>query len=192
MAHEEADKDAAVAAVFLLGRVLEVDEAERAADNLAQLAAGEVRLGPVSAAEGVVVEGDAVEDGDEKQGPVGAALGVGDVAVVVDGEEDVGDLGKIGQGAADLAHVVLAHEEKGHAGAEEDDAGLGVAGKRLVLEVFLPKGNVVVRQPVVLERLDVVDCKEDIVVAEVGLVIGGEELERREKIKRQSASNFFF
>lgn len=65
MAHEETDKDAAVAAVFLLGRVVEVDEAEGPADNLGELAGGEVGLGPVGAAEGVVVEGDAVGDGDE-------------------------------------------------------------------------------------------------------------------------------
>lgn len=111
---------------------------------------------------------------------MGAALGVGDVAVVVDGEEDVGDLVEVGEGAADLAHVGLAHEEEGHAGAEEDDTGLWVARQGLVLEILFPKGNVVVRQPVVLERLDVVDGEEDIVVAEVGLVIGGEELKGRE------------
>lgn len=45
---------------------------------------------------------------------MGTALGLGDVAGVVDGEEDVCYFGEVGEGGADLAHVGLLHEEEGH------------------------------------------------------------------------------
>lgn len=169
MAHQKTDKDAAVAAVFLLGRVLQVDKANGSLDNLAELARGQVPLGVVGSAERVVVEGDAVEDRHEQQRPVAAALGHGNVPVVVDGQKDVGDLVEVGQRRSHVAHVGLLHEQKRHARAQQDDAGLGESRERLVLEIFLPKGDVVVGQPVVLKRLHVFDGEQDIVVAEEGL-----------------------
>lgn len=169
MSHQETDKDAAVAAVFLLRRILQVDKAKGPLDNLAQLARGQVRLGIVGSAERVVVEGDAVEDRHEQQRPVAAAFGHGHIAVVVDGQEDVGDLVEVGQRRPHMAHVGLLHEQKRHARAQQDDAGLGESRQRLVLEILLPKGDVVVRQPVILERLHILDGEQHIVVAEEGL-----------------------
>ena len=96
MAHDEADKDAAVAAVLLLGAVVEVNESQGPVQNLAHLAGGEVGLSVVGAAERVVVKGDAVKGRHQQQGPVATALSDTDVTVVVDGQEDVGDLGEVG------------------------------------------------------------------------------------------------
>jgi len=53
----------------------------------------------VGGGEAVVVEGDAVDDGDEEEGPVRAGLGGVGVGAVVDGEEDVGYLTEVGEGA---------------------------------------------------------------------------------------------
>jgi hypothetical protein len=128
MAHEQAHKDAAVAAVFLLRRVLKVDEAQRALQHLSHLPGGQIRLGVVGAAKGIIVEGKVVALGNEQQRPVAAALGHADVSVVVDGHEDVRDLVEVGQGVADLAHIGLLHEEERHAGPQENDARLRVAG----------------------------------------------------------------
>lgn len=44
------------------------------------------------------MEGYAVDDADEEERPVGAAFGDLDVAAVVDGEEDVGCAGEVGEG----------------------------------------------------------------------------------------------
>lgn len=71
-------------------------------------------------------------------------FGETDVAIVVDRQEDVRDLGEAGQRRADLAHVGLSHEEEGHTGAEEDDSGLGIPGESLAFEIFLPECDVVV------------------------------------------------
>lgn len=71
-----------------------------------------------------------------------------------------------------MTHVGFLHQQKRHAGSQQDDAGLGKSRKRLVLEILFPKGNVVVGQPIILKRFDVFDGEEDIVVAEVGLFGG--------------------
>ena len=93
------------------------------------------------------------------------ALCNANVAVVVDRKEDVGDLCEVGEGGEDLAHVGLLHEEEGHAGTEEDDAGLGILGESLALEILFPKGDVVVGEPVMAQGLNIFVCKADIVVA---------------------------
>ena len=72
------------------------------------------------------MEGDAVDDGDEEQGPVGAAFGDFGVAAVVDGEEDVGCFGEVGQGVFEGDGVGGLGEHEGHAGPEEDDLGVFV------------------------------------------------------------------
>ena len=87
--HEQADEDAAVAAVLLLGRVVHVDEAEGPAEQLGHLLGDGAALELVDGGQAVVVEGDAVEHADEQQRPVRAALGLLDVAAVVDRQEDV-------------------------------------------------------------------------------------------------------
>lgn len=59
---------------------------------------------------------------------------------VVDREEDVGGAAEIGEGGADGDWVGRLHEHEGHRGAEEDDVGGGILGKRFALKVFLPEG----------------------------------------------------
>ena len=46
----------------------------------------------------VVVEGDAVHDRDKEERPMSAAFGDGDRVIVIDGKEDVGDVGKVREG----------------------------------------------------------------------------------------------
>lgn len=60
--HEEANEDTAVGAVLLLRRVIEVDELERLAEQLAYSVRDELGFLDVRWCEGVVVEGYAVDD----------------------------------------------------------------------------------------------------------------------------------
>lgn len=96
-----------------------------------------------------------------------AALGHADVAIIVNGEEDVCDLVEIGQSAADVSHIGLLHEEESHAWPQQNDARLGVSRQGLALEVFFPKGDVVVGQPIVLEGFDIFDSEKYIVIRQV-------------------------
>jgi hypothetical protein len=105
--HVHADKDATVTRVVLLGGVGEVDEIDGLVDETRHLPGGVVGLGDVAGGHAVVVEGDAVDEGDEQQGPVGATFGDGDRVVVVDGQEDVGYVGEVGQGVLEKARVNL-------------------------------------------------------------------------------------
>lgn len=73
-----------------------------------------------------------------------AAFCDADIAVVIDGEENVCYFGEVGEGGADGAHIRVFHEEERHARSQQDDAGLGVSGEGLALEVFLPESDVVV------------------------------------------------
>lgn len=91
------------------------------------------------------------------------------ITVVVDGQENVRDLGKIGESGSNRAQVRLLHEEERHTRAEEDNAGLGIPRKCFALEVFLPEGDIVVGQPVVLQRLDIFGREENIVVTQIWL-----------------------
>ena len=116
-----ADEDAAVHAVALLGAVVEVEELERHAQQLAELARHGAGLALVGAHERVVVEGAPVADADEQQRPVRAALGHAHVAVVVDRQEDVADALEGRQRVAQRRRVRRLHQEEGHAGPEEHD-----------------------------------------------------------------------
>jgi hypothetical protein len=69
-----------------------------------------------------------------------------------------------------LAHVGLLHEQEGHARSEKDDARLGILGQCLALKVFLPKGNIVVGEPIVPQGLEVLVGKTNIVIAEDGFL----------------------
>jgi hypothetical protein len=89
------------------------------------------------------------------------------ITVVVDGQENVCDLGEIGKGGSDRAQVRLLHEEERHTRAEEDNACLGIPRKCFALEVLLPEGDIVVGQPVVLQRLDIFGREENIVIAQI-------------------------
>lgn len=86
------------------------------------------------------MEGDAVDGADEQQRPVRAAFCGRHVAVVVDGEEDVGRGCEGGEGFAQGEGVGRVEQHEGHAGPEEDDAGFGVGGEVFALEVFFPEG----------------------------------------------------
>lgn len=95
----------------------------------------------VIVAEGVVVEGDAVDLGDEQEGPVRAALGFGDRGGVVDGKEDVGCAREVWECGFERERVGGLEEHEGHGGAEEDDVCAWEPGQLFALEVFLPECN---------------------------------------------------
>ena len=141
MAHQHADKDAAIARILLLGRVLQIDEADVAAQQLGDLVCRQGRFGAVGRAQAVVVEGDAVDEADEQQRPVRAAFGPGGVVAVVDGQEDVGGVGEVGEGVGEGGGVGGLHEHEGHAGAEKDDVRVGVLGEGFALEVSAGGGG---------------------------------------------------
>lgn len=66
MPHAQTHEHTAVAAVLLHGGILEVDELDLPAEQLAELHRHRVRLPPVAGREGVVVECDPVHDGHEE------------------------------------------------------------------------------------------------------------------------------
>lgn len=101
MSHQEADKDTAVAAVLLLRAVLEVDESQRSTENVGKLACSDIGLGVVGAAKRVVVKGHTIEGRNKKQRPVTTALSDTHITIVVDGQENVRDLGEIGESRLD-------------------------------------------------------------------------------------------
>lgn len=105
MAHVQADKHAAVAAVFLYGRVVQMHKLDGPVEEGAELACRRVRFPVIPGRQRVVVEGHPVHDGDQQQRPVRAALGFGDVAAVVDREEDVGGAREVGQGFAQRKRI---------------------------------------------------------------------------------------
>ena len=133
--HQQADVHATIAAILLLWRVLEVHEAERrAAEQLAHLIRDEARFLEVAGGQAVVVEGDAVEDRDEQQRPVGPALRELDVAVVVDGQEDMRGVGEVRQRGDERARVGRVLQHEGHGRAKQADIGLGVSREMFVFE----------------------------------------------------------
>ena len=64
-----------------------------------------------------------------------AAFGKVDVLAVVDGEEDVGGAFEVRESSDEGERVGGLHHHEGHAGAEEDDVGVAVAGEEFALEV---------------------------------------------------------
>ena len=68
---------------------------------------------------------------------MGAAFGLVDVAVVVDGEEDVSYAGEVGEGFLEGEGVGRVHEEEGHGGAEENDAGVLELREGFMLDVSI-------------------------------------------------------
>ena len=65
MAHVQAHEDAAVAQIILLWGILEVDEAEGLVDEIGEFLSHIVSFVLVSGRHAVVVESDAVDDGNE-------------------------------------------------------------------------------------------------------------------------------
>ena len=98
MLHLDTHENATIARIILLRRILQIDKADGTGEQLADFVGGELGFAAVGRVEGVVVEGDAVDDADEEEGPVRATLGDLDVAAVVDGEEDVRCAGEVGEG----------------------------------------------------------------------------------------------
>jgi hypothetical protein len=135
MLHQHAHEDAAIAAVLLLWRVVHVDKPEPLLQQLFELGGGVAGLAIVAGGQRVVVEGDAVDDGDEEERPVRPAFGVRDVAAVVYGEEDVRCAGEVGEGALERARVLGVLEQEGHGGAEEDNLRFRVVFELFALEV---------------------------------------------------------
>lgn len=90
MLHEQTHIDAAVAAVLLLGGVLEVAEIEGFPQQLGEPMCDDFGFVVVGGGQRVVVEGYAIYDRDKQERPVRAPLGGVDAAAIVHGEEYVG------------------------------------------------------------------------------------------------------
>lgn len=168
--HQKTDVYSTIHAVVLLRAVLQVDEAERFAQQLRHFVSDESGLVVVGAVKRIVVEGDAIDAGHEQERPMGSALGHGRVLAVVDGEEDVCGFLEIGQSTLERERIMGLLQHEAHGGAQEDDVGFGVMGQLLALEVLLPEGDGVVGEPVVLDGVNVFAREADVVVAEVGIV----------------------
>lgn len=89
MAHVQADIDSTVGSVILLWTVSQFDKLEGFLEEVGHFGREVVGILSVAGVEGVVVEGDAVDDGDEEKRPVGSTFSYVGIAAVVDGEEDV-------------------------------------------------------------------------------------------------------
>ena len=98
MAHVQAHEHPAITRIVLQRRVLKVDESERFVDQFGEFLGDVVRLVLVARRHAVVVEGHAVDNRHQQEGPVRAAFGDGYAVVVVYGEEDVADVGEVGEG----------------------------------------------------------------------------------------------
>lgn len=85
MSQNQTHVDAAVGAVVLLRGVLQRDEFEGEREERGELAGDGVGELLVGVGEGVVGEGDTVDDGDQEERPVVAAGRRGGVGAVVDG-----------------------------------------------------------------------------------------------------------
>lgn len=98
MLHKQTHINPTIAPVLLLRRIVQLYKPQPHTKEGLHLLADFVGFFFVVGHEAVVVEGYAVDDGDEEEGPVGAGFGDIGVAAVVDGEEDVGYVGEIGEG----------------------------------------------------------------------------------------------
>lgn len=184
MLHEQADEDAAIAAVLLLGRVVHVDEAEGLAEQLGHLLGDGAAFELVDGGQAVVVEGDAVERADEQQRPVRAALGLLDVAAVVDRQEDVRRRAEVRQHVFQRQRVRRVHQHERHAGAQQRDGCPRVGFELLMLEVFFPKYYGIVSQPVIPYAVH-------IQLRQYTVRRGSLDMHRRERDCRQSACSLF-
>ena len=81
------------------------------------------------------MEGDAVEGADHEEGPVGADFCVGGVAVVVDGDEDVGGVGEGGEGVFEGEGIGCEDQHLRHGWPEEVDVCVGIGFELFVFEV---------------------------------------------------------
>lgn len=89
MTHVQADIDSAIGTVILLWAISQFDELQGFLEEVGHFGREVVGVLSVAGVQGVIVEGDAVDDGDEEKRPVGSAFGYVGVAAVIDGEEDV-------------------------------------------------------------------------------------------------------
>lgn len=170
MSHIETNEYAAVAPILLDRGILQVDEADRSIEKRSELAGYRVCLPLVPRWERVVVESDPVDYGNEQKGPMCSALGFGDVSAVINREEDVSCAGEVGEGVAECTRIRGLEQQEGHAWTEEDDIGGFVSSEEFALKIFLPKGNYIICEPVVLERLHILSSQSNIVIAQVCIV----------------------
>lgn len=151
MLHQKTYVYPAIHAVVLLGRISQVDESERFAQQSRNLVRRELRLVEVGAVERVVVECDAVDDADKKQRPVRSALCHIDSSTVVDWEEDVRSLAKVWERRLECEGVLRLLQHKAHRGSQEHDIRVRIVTELLTLEELLPKADGVVGEPVTFD-----------------------------------------
>lgn len=93
------------------------------------------RLPIITRRQRVVVEGDAIHDGDQQQRPVGAAFSLGHVAAVVDGQEYVRRAGEVRKGFAQGVRVGGLQDHERHAWPEEDNIRVFILYQELTLQI---------------------------------------------------------
>lgn len=81
------------------------------------------------------MECDSVDDRDQEEGPVRAALCLGDVATVVDGEEDMCCATEIRECLAQSPGIGRLKDHERHARSEKDDVRGFIFTQELVFEV---------------------------------------------------------
>lgn len=131
---------------------------------------GGPRFIDVGGRHGVVVECHAVENANEEQRPMCATFGFGHAHAIVDGEEDVCSLIERGQGRLEFQRLIRSQQHEGHAGAQKHNVGLGILFQLFALEVFFPKCNSIVSEPVVTYAIHIQVGEADVVIGEVGIV----------------------
>lgn len=134
---EHADVDTAVDVVFLLRAWRDGSEAkpELVIVHPFKVPSNMTGLADVGVFEGVIVEGELVNQGDDKERPMRTTLGHPGIGIVVDGKEYVGGGGEVRECVADRPGIGNGHDHIGHAGPEKHDPSLGVVNKFFTLKI---------------------------------------------------------
>lgn len=140
MTQRQTHKQSAIGAILLGGEVSHSDEAERLSQQIAQAISRALCNSRIHAMGAVVVEADAVDDGAHEERPVGATVVaqrcvIFPVTGVVDGDEDVGYAGRVGE-VGPLLVVDDGHfaQHLRDVGSHEDHAGFGVFNEFFALD----------------------------------------------------------
>ena len=112
MPHQNTHKNAAVAAILLLWRIVYIPELQRSVQQLTDLICKKRGLVNIEWRPGIIVKSHVVNYGDKEKRPMEAAFKTEDVAWRLDWDEDVCCLSKIGKGLFDGQRVGDLHEHE--------------------------------------------------------------------------------
>lgn len=113
MPHQDAHKNAAVAAILLLWRIVYIPELKRSVRQLTDLACKKRGLVNIGWCPGIIVKSNTVNYGDKEERPVEVAFKTEDAAWTLDWDEDVCCVSKVGKGLFDGQRVGGLHEHEG-------------------------------------------------------------------------------